>query len=53
MLRQQEELRAQDAVAKEHALCNRIEAVTSEAERLELTERSGRLKYLATVLPIR
>ena len=42
-----------DAVAKEHALCNRIEAVTSEAERQELSERSGRHKYLATVLPIR
>ena len=42
-----------DAVAKEHAHCNRIEAVTSEAERLEPTERSGRHKYLASVLPIR
>ena len=42
-----------DALVKEHALCNRVEAVTSEVERAELSERSGRHKYLATVLPIR
>ena len=42
-----------EAVSKDHALLNRIEAVTSEAERGELSERSGRLKYCSTVLPIR
>ena len=43
----------QDGVNKEHALLNRIEAVTSEEERKELMTRSGRLNYQATVLPIR
>ena len=42
----------QDGVNKEHALLNRIEAVTSEEERKELITRSGRLNYQATVLPI-
>ncbi len=39
--------------AKGHALLNRIEAITSEDERKELTEISRRLKYTATLLPIR
>ena len=45
----------QDAVAKDHALLNRIEAVTSEQERAELRERTGRpgQRYQATVLPVR
>ena len=42
-----------EGVSKEHALLNRIEAVTSEEERKELMVRSGRLSYQATVLPIR
>ena len=43
----------EEMVSKEHALLNRIEAVTSEAERAELLTRSARLSYQATVLPIR
>ncbi|KAK4004112.1 hypothetical protein OUZ56_005856 [Daphnia magna] len=39
--------------AKEHALLNRIEIVTSEEERLLLGELSSRNQYVATLLPIR
>jgi len=42
-----------EAVTKEHALLNRIEAVTTPMERKELVNKSGKLKYSATVLPIR
>jgi len=42
-----------EAVTKEHALLNRIEAVTTQMERRELADKSGKLKYSATVLPIR
>ena len=42
-----------EGVSKDHALLNRIEAVTSEEERKELLERSEKGKYQATVLPIR
>ena len=39
--------------AKEHALLNRIEAATSEEDRLLLEELSNRNQFLATLLPIR
>lgn len=39
--------------AKEHALLNRIEAATSEEDRLLLEELSSRNQYVATLLPIR
>ena len=39
--------------AKEHALLNRIEAATSEEDRLLLEELSTRNQYFATLLPIR
>ena len=39
--------------AKEHALLNRIEAATSEEDRLLLEELSSRNQYIATLLPIR
>jgi len=42
-----------EAVTKEHALLNRIEAVTTEIERKELADKSGKLKYSAIVMPIR
>ena len=38
---------------QEHALLNRIENCTSEAERKKLAEISGKQKYVATLLPIR
>jgi len=42
-----------EMVAKEHALLNRIESCTSEAERKKLAEISAKQKYVATLLPIR
>ncbi|KAK4004640.1 hypothetical protein OUZ56_006369 [Daphnia magna] len=39
--------------AKEHALLNRIEIVTSEEERILLEEPSSRNQCVATLLPIR
>ena len=39
--------------AKEHALLNRIEAATSEEERMQLEELSSHSQYVATLLPIR
>ena len=38
---------------QEHALLNRIESCTSEAERKKLAEISAKQKYVATLLPIR
>lgn len=42
-----------EMAAKGHALLNRIEAITSEEERAELSTITKRLKYVATLLPIR
>jgi len=42
-----------EMVSKEHALLNRIEAVTGEEERATLAEKSRKQKYTATLLPIR
>ncbi len=42
-----------EMAAKGHALLNRIEAITTEEERTELKEVTRRLKYVATLLPIR
>lgn len=39
--------------AKEHALLNRIEAATSEEDRLLLEQLSTRNQFNATLLPIR
>ena len=43
----------EEMVSKEHALLNRIEAVTTEEERRVLAGKSSKQKYTATVLPIR
>lgn len=43
----------EEMVTKEHALLNRIEAVTTEDERRDLSAKSARQKYTATLLPIR
>jgi len=43
----------EEMVTKEHALLNRIEAVTTEEERRDLSAKSARQKYTATLLPIR
>ena len=40
-------------IFQEHALLNRIESCTSEAERKKLAEISAKQKYVATLLPIR
>jgi len=42
-----------EMVTKEHALLNRIQAVTGEEERVVLAEKSRKQKYTATLLPIR
>ena len=42
-----------DMVEREHALLNRIENVTTEAERERLDEISARQKFMSTMLPIR
>jgi len=42
-----------EMAAKGHALLNRIEAVTTEEERKELTGITRKLKYVTTLLPIR
>jgi len=42
-----------EMVTKEHALLNRIQAVTGEEERATLAEKSRKQKYTATLLPIR
>jgi len=42
-----------EMAAKGHALLNRIEGITTEEERAELTTVTRRLKYVATLLPIR
>jgi len=41
-----------EMVTKEHALLNRIQAVTTEEERNTLKEKSKKQKYTATLLPI-
>jgi len=43
----------EEMLAKEHALLNRIENVTSDEERATLVEKSKKQKYIATLLPIR
>jgi len=43
----------EDMLAKEHALVNRIENVTTEEERALLAAKSKKQKYTATLLPIR
>jgi len=42
-----------EMLAKDHALLNRIENVTTEEERLTLVAKSKVQKYTATLLPIR
>jgi len=42
-----------EMAAKGHALLNRIENITTDQERSELKIITGRLKYVATLLPIR
>jgi len=42
-----------EMAAKGHALLNRIENITTDEERSELKVITGRLKYVATLLPIR
>jgi GMP synthase (glutamine-hydrolysing) len=43
----------EEMVMKEHALLNRIQAVTTDDERATLAARSKKQKYTATLLPIR
>jgi len=42
-----------EMAAKGHALLNRIENITTDQERSDLKVITGRLKYVATLLPIR
>lgn len=42
-----------EMAAKGHALLNRIDSITTEEERAELTSITRRQKYTATLLPIR